>query len=170
MLTFLAAFLVTTSVVDGAAIPLSGTAPFQIYDGHGGLSAGASSRLLLDYAEPYRSDILDYLYKPGFGANLHTCKIEIGGDTQSTDGTEASFRHYREEAPACGLERGYETWLVSEAYKRNKNIASYILSWGVPAWVGNGSYFSQENIDYQVGYAKCISQALDSTAHPSYIG
>lgn len=63
----------------GAPIPLSGDAPYQIYDGHGGLSAGASSRLLLDYAEPYRSDILDYLYKPGFGANLHMCKVEIGG-------------------------------------------------------------------------------------------
>ena len=55
------------------------------YDGHGGLSAGASSRLLYDYAEDTRSEILDYLYKPKFGANLHICKVEIGGDTQSTD-------------------------------------------------------------------------------------
>lgn len=63
-------------------ITLSGDAPSQIYDGHGGLSAGASSRLLLDYDEPQRSEILDYLYKPSFGASLHMCKIEIGGDTQ----------------------------------------------------------------------------------------
>eukprot|EP01047_Picozoa_sp_COSAG01_P020104 COSAG01_NODE_1136_length_11548_cov_30.375404_16_plen_106_part_00 len=55
------------------------------YDGHGGLSAGASSRLLFDYAPAVRSEILDYLYKPHFGANLHVCKVEIGGDTQSTD-------------------------------------------------------------------------------------
>lgn len=48
------------------------------FDGHGGLSAGASSRLLFDYAEPARSEILDYLYKPKFGANLHICKVEIG--------------------------------------------------------------------------------------------
>jgi len=34
------------------------------FDGHGGLSAGGSSRLLIDYAEPYRGQILDYLYKP----------------------------------------------------------------------------------------------------------
>jgi hypothetical protein len=33
------------------------------YDGHGGLSAGASSRLLWDYREPQRSEILDYLFK-----------------------------------------------------------------------------------------------------------
>jgi hypothetical protein len=31
--------------------------------------------LLYDYEEPYRSDILDYLYKPKFGANLHVCKV-----------------------------------------------------------------------------------------------
>lgn len=65
-------------------IPLSGSGATHTFDGHGGLSAGASSRLLRDYSEPYRSDILDYLYLPGFGANLQICKIEIGGDTQST--------------------------------------------------------------------------------------
>ena len=50
------------------------------FDGHGGLSAGASSRLLYDYPEPQRSDILDYLYKPEFGAALTMCKVEIGGE------------------------------------------------------------------------------------------
>jgi hypothetical protein len=90
MLLFLLAL--ATSSAAAAPIPLSGDAPYQIYDGHGGLSAGASSRLLVDYEEPYRSDILDFLYKPGFGANLHMCKVEIGGDTQSTDGTEVRFQ------------------------------------------------------------------------------
>ena len=40
--------------------PTKGSLP---YDGHGALSAGASSRLLWDYDEPYRSEILDYLFK-----------------------------------------------------------------------------------------------------------
>lgn len=65
----------------------------RAFDGHGGLSAGASSRLLYDYEEPYRSDILDYLYKPNFGAQLTICKVEIGGDVQSTNGAEASHMH-----------------------------------------------------------------------------
>ena len=82
----LLAALLSLPVSRALPIPLSGASPYQIYDGHGGLSAGASSRLLLDYEEPYRSDILDYLYKPSFGANLHMCKVEIGGDTQSTVG------------------------------------------------------------------------------------
>ena len=55
--------------------PASASLP---YDGHGGLSAGASSRLLADYEEGPRSEILDYLFKPKFGASLHVCKVEIG--------------------------------------------------------------------------------------------
>ena len=77
------------------------------YDGHGGLSAGASSRLIYDYAEPARSEILDYLYKPKYGANLHMCKVEIGGDTESTDGTEPSHMHTRND---LNCTRGYEFW------------------------------------------------------------
>lgn len=63
---------------------------YQTYNGNGGLSAGASSRLLFDYAPAIRDEVLDYLYKPKFGASLQVCKVEIGGDTQSSDGTEPS--------------------------------------------------------------------------------
>ena len=59
---------------------------------------------------------------------------------------------------------------MAEAYKRNPDVATFILSWGVPRWVGNGSYFSDENIAYQVGYAKCVAQTLNNNNHPSYIG
>jgi galactosylceramidase len=43
--------------------------------------------------DPVRSNILDYLFKPNFGASLHILKVEIGGDSQSTDGTESSHMH-----------------------------------------------------------------------------
>ena len=104
------------------------------------------------------SDILDYLYVTSpILANLHMCKVEIGGDTQSTDGTEASYKHYREEPPACSEVRGYEMWLLAEAYKRNPTVQRCgdhrVLSWGVPNPVGNGTYFSEESINCQVGYA-----------------
>ena len=41
-----------------------------VYDGHGGLADAGSSRLLMDYKEPWRGHILDYLFKPSFGASL----------------------------------------------------------------------------------------------------
>jgi galactosylceramidase len=63
-------------------------------DGVGGLSGGGATSVLLPfYPEPARSDVLDYLFKPNFGAALQILKVEIGGDAQSTDGAEASHMH-----------------------------------------------------------------------------
>ena len=50
------------------------------YEGIGGVSAGASSRLLVDYHEVQKKDILDLLFLPKFGASLQHLKVEIGGD------------------------------------------------------------------------------------------
>ena len=99
------------------------------FDGHGGLSAGASSRLLYDYPEPQRSQILDLLWLPNYGAALHICKVEIGGDVQSTDGTEASHQHTRFDDAPQRFHRGYEWWLMAEAKKRNPSVITYVLSW-----------------------------------------
>jgi galactosylceramidase len=105
------------------------------WDGLGGLSGGgATTRLLVDYKEPQRSEILDYLFKPNFGASLQILKVEIGGDSQSTDGTESSHMH---DAKTVDLKTGYEWWLMTEAKKRNPNIKLYGLPWAYPGWVGN---------------------------------
>ena len=61
----------STYVLDGS------TATFE-FDGHGGLSAGGTSRLLTDYPAKEQGEILDYLFKPNFGAGLGVVKIEIG--------------------------------------------------------------------------------------------
>jgi galactosylceramidase len=59
--------------------------PGRTFHGIGGLSGGgATSVLLRDYPEPQRSQILDFLFKPNFGASLQIFKVEIGGDAQST--------------------------------------------------------------------------------------
>lgn len=60
-------------------LPLDPATAHHTFEGIGGLSAGASSRLLYDYPEPQRSDILDLLFKPFEGASLDILKIEIGG-------------------------------------------------------------------------------------------
>ena len=46
-------------------------------------------------------------------------QVEIGGDTQSTDGTEASHMHFKGD---LGCKRGYEGWLAREARRRNPKI------------------------------------------------
>ncbi|XP_054423157.1 galactocerebrosidase isoform X1 [Pteronotus mesoamericanus] len=106
------------------------------FDGIGAVSGGgATSRLLVNYPEPYRSQILDYLFKPNFGASLHILKVEIGGDGQTTDGTEPSHMHYMLDE---NYFRGYEWWLMKEAKKRNPNIRLMGLPWSFPGWLGQG--------------------------------
>ena len=67
-------------------VTVDGRAKGRVWEGVGALSAGASSRLLFDYPEPQRSEILDFLFKPNFGASWHHLKVEIGGDVNSTTG------------------------------------------------------------------------------------
>jgi hypothetical protein len=126
-------------------IALDGAGKGRIYEGIGALSAGASSRLLYDYKEPYRSQILDYLFKPGYGAALQHLKVEIGADVNSTDGAEPSTMRSRDDHDYT---RGYEWWLMQEARKRNPEIILDTLPWGAPGWVGNGQFYSQDMASY----------------------
>jgi len=121
----------------------------RVFEGIGAVSAGASSRLLIDYPEPQRSEILDYLFKPNYGAALQHLKVEIGGDVNSTDGVEPShMRNCHDE----NYTRGYEWWLMKEAKKRNPDIILDCLAWGAPAWIGDGKYYSQDMADYVVKF------------------
>jgi galactosylceramidase len=107
----------------------------KTFDGLGGLSGGgATTRLLVDYPEDQKEEILDVLFKPNYGASLQILKVEIGGDSQSTDGTESSHMH---DNATIDLNTGYEWWLMTEAKKRNPNIKLYGLPWAFPGWVGN---------------------------------
>jgi galactosylceramidase len=126
-------------------IELDGNGPGRVFDGIGGLSAGAASRLLIDYPKRQRSQILDFLFKPYFGASLHDLKVEIGGDINSTWGAEPSHANTRDEFEHPQREffdRGYEWWLMKEARKRNSNIILESLQWGAPGWIGGGEFFS----------------------------
>ena len=120
------------SYAQDKTIVIDGQSAGRIFDGLGALSAGASTRLLVDYPEPQRSQILDYLFKPGYGAALQHLKVEVGGDVNSTDGSEPSHMRSRNDHDYT---RGYEWWLMVEAHKRNPNIILDILPWGAPGWI-----------------------------------
>ena len=139
-------------------IVLDGRTARHEYDGVGALSAGASSRLLRDYPEPQRSDVLDMLFLPQHGAGLHMLKVEIPGDAQSTDGSEPSHMHTRSDLSCT---RGWETWLIAEAKRRNPQIRTYGLSWAAPAWVGDGhgdgrGFHSGDQLLYQTAWLECV--------------
>lgn len=128
-----------------ATVILDGHSRGRIFDGIGAVSAGASSRLLIDYSEPYRSQILDYLFKPDYGASLQHLKVEVGADVNSTDGSEPSHERTRTDR---NFERGYEWWLMKEAHRRNPKIFLDVLPWGAPGWIGDGQFYSPDMANY----------------------
>jgi Glycosyl hydrolase family 59/F5/8 type C domain len=139
---------------DAPTFVVDGNDGGRVFDGVGGVSAGGSSRLLYDYPEPERSQILDYLFSPTGGAALDVLKVEIGGDVDATVGAEASH----ERAPGqVDCDRGYEWWLMKEARKRNPSIAFYGLMWGAPGWFDGGRW-SQDHIDYILSWLGCAER------------
>ena len=149
----------------GTVITLDGSGAGRIFQGIGAVSAGGSSRLLIDYPEPERSQILDYLFKPNYGASLQHLKVEIGSDDDSGTGSEPSH----ERSPDVeNFSRGYEWWLMQQAKLRNSNIQLDALEWGAPGWIGNGNFFSQDNINYIVGFVQGAQQIYGLTIN--YVG
>jgi len=134
-------------------VAVNGTQGGRTFDGIGAISGGGgNTRLLADYPAAQQQQILDYLFKPGYGADLQILKVEIGGDTNSTDGSESSHMH---TAAAVNCNTGYEWWLMEQAKARNPNVKLYGLAWGAPGWIGGGNFWSQNMINYLVSWLNC---------------
>jgi hypothetical protein len=134
-------------------ITVDGKDTGRVFDGIGAISGGGgNSRLLIDYPVQQRNQILDYLFKPGYGASLQILKLEIGGDANSTDGSEPSVEHTK---GVVNCNAGYEFWLAGQAKLRNPNIKLYGLAWAAPGWIGNGNFWSQDMIDYLMTWLGC---------------
>jgi len=87
----------------------------------------------MDYNPAVVSDILDFLFLPNYGLDLDILKVEMGGDTDSTEGAEPSHMH---GGPAdANYNRGYEWWLMKEAKARKPSLKLYGLPWGWPGWL-----------------------------------
>ncbi len=154
---FLFAMLATAQNSKSENVKININNKGRMFDGIGALSAGASTRLLMDYPKEQQDAILDMLFKPKYGASLHHLKVEIGGDVNSTSGTEPSHARNRDELQnpeASFYNRGYEWWLMKEAKKRNGSVFLDCLQWGSPGWIGDGRFYSQDNIDYMIAFLK----------------
>ncbi|MEW2516727.1 ricin-type beta-trefoil lectin domain protein [Actinacidiphila alni] len=136
-------------------ITVDGTQGGRTFDGIGAISGGGgNSRLLTDYPAAQQAQILDYLFKPGYGANLQLLKLEIGGDANSTDGSEPSVEHVKGQV---NCDAGYEFWLAEQAKARNPDIGLYGLAWAAPGWI-NGGFWSTDTINYLITWLGCAKQ------------
>ena len=95
------------------------------------MSVNGAARLLYEYPEPTRSELLDMFFTPrGVGTAWQALKVEIGGDVESSYGSMSSYMHVPEPANAS-FARGVQFWLIAEARKRNPSIPLLCLSWGM---------------------------------------
>jgi len=129
-------------------VELKGDAGGKRFDGIGIVNGGgATSVLLKDYPEPQRSQILDFVFKPEFGASVSALLVEIPGDGNSTQGSMPSHMHTRDD---LNYSRGYTWWILQEAKKRNPDLSLDGAAWSVPGWIGHGKFWSQDAADYYV--------------------
>ena len=142
------------STVPTTYITVNGNGGSRVYDGVGAiLGGGGNARYLEDYPPRQRSQILDYLFKPGYGGSLQLLKLEIGGDGNSTDGAEPSVEH---TAGHVDCAAGYEFAIARQAVALNPRLKLYGLQWGAPGWVGrNGSLFTSADIRYLLDWLGC---------------
>lgn len=151
-------------------IQLDGRAPGTRFDGIGVVDGGgATSVLLKDYPEPQRSQILDLMYKPRFGASVSALIVEIPGDGNSTQGAMPSHSHTRTDVD---YGRGYTWWVLREAKRRNAALTLDAAAWSAPGWIGDdrkgfgagtssaGShdFFSPDGADYYVSWLKGLRE------------
>ena len=144
--------LVAAGPARGAAVPttsivVNGDGGGRMFDGVGAvLGGGGTARYLEDYPAAQRSQILDYMFRRGYGASLQLLKLEIGGDGNTSAGAEPSVEH---TAGNINCKAGYELAIARQAVALNPRLKLYGLQWGAPGWVGrNGSLFTRADIRY----------------------
>ncbi len=154
----LSGFLVGCVLIAALPVPLradqtvtiDGDGTARRFDGIGAVSGGGGTSVLLkDYPEVQRQQILDLLFKPDFGASISALYVEIGGDGNSTQGSELSHMHSRDD---LNYGRGYEWWLMREAKSRNPDLSLDGCGWSCPGWIGNGNFYSQDMCDYYASW------------------
>jgi hypothetical protein len=141
-----------TAATAAAAAAAVATAPLPViggtarcgrmYEGIGGL-LNSDAPWLRAYPEPQRSQVLDVLFRPQYAGSLQVLKLEVGGDGHSTINTESSHMHTEHEQPS--FRRGWVTWLLQEAVRRNPDIKVGGLAWTWPGW-------TKGSVSKKVGY------------------
>jgi O-glycosyl hydrolase len=159
-----AAAAASATTLPSTSITVNGSGGDRVYDGVGAiLGGGGNARYLMDYPEPERTQILDYLFKPGYGASLQVLKLEIGGGANSSDGSEPSV----EPAPGdINCDAGYEFAIAKQAVALDPNIKLYGLQWSAPGWVdtdasprpGQPTVFTHPDVQYLLDWLGCAKK------------
>ena len=146
-LPLLALLLCAGARLAGAVYSIAPSSAQPSWSGIGASFTGASAKLVRDYAEPWRTQLLDFLFSPSGapstyqsfrGAALTILRLEVGGDANSDGGGSApSHMHSASDAPTAA--RGWAWWLASEAAKRNPGVKVMLVPVAWPAFLRGGN-------------------------------
>eukprot|EP01050_Picozoa_sp_SAG11_P005732 SAG11_NODE_415_length_9675_cov_2.425961_2_plen_1302_part_00 len=135
----------------------------------GAQATAGTARLLFDYPAAQRVEILDLLFKPGYGAAFQHLKVEIGGDAQISCGAEPSFARTANSSDD-DVGRGYSAWLMAEARRRNPRLSLLGLVYAWPGWISPANHSPWDSpqttrnaIDYMVRYVGGLKAAKNLT-------
>jgi hypothetical protein len=136
---------VTGSANSGPSIFIDGRKPGPQFDIGAILGGGGDADLVASYRNPWRSRILDMLFKPHMGADIPLLKVEIGGAANSTNGSAPSSEY----TPGHIDSHSYDLWIAREAKKRNPAMKLIALQWTAPSWVKHkGKLWSAKDVTY----------------------
>ncbi|MBO1515285.1 S-layer protein [Metabacillus bambusae] len=144
---------------------------YNRFKGYGTVTANNTSRLMLDYKEEHSEkywEIMNQLFNKETGAGLTHVKVELGGDVNSSSGTEPATMRYADE-PANVL-RGAGFQFAADAKSINPDITTEILRWGEPRFTWNGAEKNEYENRYQ-WYKKTIDAVYEEYGFKlDYIG
>ena len=115
-----------------ARVIIDGKKSGRMYQGIGGVTSNGMTKLLYEFPENLQKDILDFLFKPKFGASFQTLKVEIGSDANGTCGTEPSHMRFDSD---YDITRGVGLRMAQDAKQRNPDILLDAIRWGTPSWL-----------------------------------
>ncbi|MCE5299827.1 MAG: hypothetical protein LLG37_03005 [Spirochaetia bacterium] len=137
-------------ILNAAIINLDAGQAGRVFEGIGLVNSSGTSKLLMDYPQEQREQILDLLFKPGYGAALTIIKNEIGSDSNTSSGTEPSHMRAADETPSA---RGVNFWMCREAKKINDKMKFGAGRWGMPAWAASSMEAKQK---YYLAYVETM--------------
>jgi hypothetical protein len=123
---------------------------YNRFKGFGTVTANNTSRLMLDYKEEHPKEyweIMNKLFNKDTGAGLAHVKIELGGDVNSSSGTEPATMRYADEA--ANVLRGAGFQFAADAKSINPDITTEILRWGEPRFTWSGAASNEYEDRYQ---------------------
>ncbi|MFA9464578.1 MAG: bacterial Ig-like domain-containing protein [Velocimicrobium sp.] len=111
------------------------------FQGFGAVSCNNTSNLLIDYKEEHPDQywkMMNQLFNTDTGAGISHVKVELGGDVNSSSGTEPATM--RSAGETANVLRGAGWHFAADAKSINPNITVEALRWGEPAWTKAGGY------------------------------